>query len=331
MSIFVPAKATTNSPMSTKATYTNPVYDQNFADPFVLRHEGMYYAFGTGSASPSGDQFPVLQSSDLVHWESKGWALKPSVGDEFWAPEVAYDNGVFYLYYSAHGVNGCDHQLRVATSTNPIGPYVDAGKILVPDQPFSIDAHPFRDVDGQWYLFYCRDFLTIDDDHRVGTGIVVDKMLDMTTLAGEPRIAVRPHADWQLFLAHRPMYNDVYDWHTVEGAALRIHNGKYYCFYSGGAWERDNYGISYVIADHPYGPYRRPTEGNSIVMHTVAGKVIGPGHNSFTVGPDSTQEHVVYHAWNPEMTDRLMRIDRLNWEGDRPVFDGPTFAPTAVP
>jgi len=32
------------------------------------------------------------------------------------------------------------------------------------------------------------------------------------------------------------MYGGVYDWHTVEGPALRVHQGRYYCFYSGGAW-----------------------------------------------------------------------------------------------
>ncbi len=29
-------------------TYTNPIYDRYFADPFVWRHEGTYYAIGTG-------------------------------------------------------------------------------------------------------------------------------------------------------------------------------------------------------------------------------------------------------------------------------------------
>jgi GH43 family beta-xylosidase len=318
-------------PSLAPTTYTNPVYDQYFADPFVLRHEGMYYAFGTGPASPKGYRFPVLQSADLVNWESKGWALVPDTGDDFWAPEVAYNDGVFYMYYSAHGVEGRDHQLRVATSTSPIGPYRDAGVLLVPDQPFSIDPHPFRDDNGDWYLFYCRDFLTIDGDQRVGTGIVVDKLVNMTTLAGEPCVVVRPHADWQLFLANRAMYDSVYDWHTVEGAAVRYHNGKYYCFYSGGAWERENYGISYVVADHPYGPYARPTSHPFVVMRTVADRVIGPGHNSFTVGPDGKQEYVVYHAWDPAMTDRLMRIDQLNWDSDRPVFDGPSYTPRSIP
>lgn len=310
-------------------TYTNPVYDQYFADPFVLRHAERYYAYGTGPASSDGLQFPVLTSANLVEWKFGGWALKPLPNaDEYWAPEVAFSDDVFYLYYSAHGVEGCDHQLRVATSPSPIGPFEDTGRVLVPDTPFSIDAHPFQDCDGTWYLFYAKDFLTPDGDARIGTGIVVDRLLDMMTLAGERRVVVRPHADWHLFEAQRAIYGGVYDWHTIEGPALRIRDGHYYCFYSGGAWHSDNYGVSYVVADHPLGPYRRPANSGPL-LKSVPGQVIGPGHNSFVVGPDGN-EYIVYHAWPPDMSARLMRIDRLSWRGNEPVLHGPTVTPQVI-
>ena len=305
--------------------YKNPVYDKYLADPFVLHHDGKYYAYGTGSLSPEGRPFPVLYSTDLVNWEQQGWSLIPPGGDEFWAPEVAYFNGLFYMYYSAHGIDGQDHQLRVATSADPLGPFQDAGVVLIPDQPFTIDAHPFQDRDGQWYLFYARDFLTLDQQYRVGTEIVVDRMLDMLTLAGDPRVVIRPHADWQLFKAGRSMYGAVYDWHTVEGPAVRLHNGRYYCFYSGGAWEHDNYGVTYVVADHPLGPYRMPSGEEHILLRSAPGYLIGPGHNSFTVSPSGDQEYMVYHAWDLEMTARRMCIDPLYWENDIPVMRGPTW------
>jgi GH43 family beta-xylosidase len=314
------------------ATYTNPVYDGYLADPFVLRVEDSYYAYGTAPGAPDGRQFPVLRSRDLVHWENRGYALAPVGGaDDFWAPEVAHDDSMFYMYYSAHGIQGNDHQLRVAVSRTPAGPFEDAGRVLVPGEPFTIDAHPFRDVDGTWYLFYSRDFLTLEDDYRVGTGIVVDRMVDMHTLAGEPRTVIRPYADWHLFRLQRPMYNAIYDWYTIEGPALRRHNRRYYCFFSGGAWERENYGISYVIAEHPLGPYRRLPEETRPLLRSVAGHVIGPGHNSFTESPDGQREFIVYHAWDTAMTARRMCVDRLRWDGDMPIVDGPTWTPQPVP
>lgn len=310
--------------------YKNPIYDQYMADPFVLHHEGQYYAYGTGSRSPEGWAFPVLQSADLVTWQQHGWALIPPGGDDFWAPEVAYHDGIFYLYYSAHGIDGHDHQLRVATHTSPLGPFQDAGRVLVPKEPFTIDAHPFKDKDGQWFLFYSQDFLTLHDEYRVGTGIVVDRMLDMLTLAGDPRVVIRPHADWQLFEAQRFIYGAVYDWHTIEGAALRLHNDRYYCFYSGGRWEHDNYGVSYVVADHPLGPYRQPSADQQLLLRSVPGQLIGPGHNSFTESQNGDQEYIIYHAWDTAMTARRMCIDRLDWNNGQPIIHGPTWTPQVL-
>ncbi|MBZ0321186.1 MAG: glycoside hydrolase family 43 protein [Anaerolineae bacterium] len=308
-------------------TYTNPVYPHYFADPFVLKHDEHYYAYGTGPAGPNGERFPVLHSPNCVDWERLGWSLIPSGGTDFWAPEVAYVDGQFYMYFSAQGIDGKDHHLRVATSQAPTGPFWDTGKILVPDQPFSIDPHPFQDQDGQWYLFYARDFLTTDEEAHVGTGIVVSRLLDMTTLDNSPHIVVRPHADWHLFLPQRSMYGEVYDWYTVEGPSTLLHNNHYYCFYSGGAWERDNYGVACVVADSPLGPYLRPEYAQAPLLRTVPEQVIGPGHNSFTRSLDGSQTYMVYHAWDAARTARLMRIDPLHWEGDRPVIQGPTWTP----
>lgn len=306
-------------------TYTNPVFDGYMADPFVLRHADTYYAYGTGPHSPEGMQFPILRSDNLAAWETVGWALRPVSGaDQYWAPEVVFSGGLFHMYYSAHGITGRDHQLRVATSPSPAGPFEDCDIVLTPDDPFTIDAHPFQDSDGQWYLFYARDFLTQEGDFRVGTGIVVDRLLDMTTLAGAPHLVVRPHADWHLFQAQRALYGAVYDWHTVEGPAVLRHKGRYYCFYSGGAWEHDNYGVAYVVADHPLGPYTNPVQ-NGPLLRTVPGRIVGPGHNSFTLSPDGTQTFIVYHAWSPDRSARRMHLDRLTWHHDVPVIHGPTW------
>src|ERR1700755_2940412 len=96
----------------------NTVYPEYFADPFVWQHDGVYYAVGTGvieahsevghgiasALTVAGDPgvFLVLRSADLQSWTPIGSALKtlhPDYGDAYWAPEVAYANGKFYLYY----------------------------------------------------------------------------------------------------------------------------------------------------------------------------------------------------------------------------------------
>src|SRR5215217_3067434 len=116
-------------------TYANPVHDQDFADPFVFRHQGEYFAVGTtASNADARGVFPLLRSRDLVRWQAAGHALArphPSLGDTYWAPEIAQRDGMFYLYYSV-GQGDRGHHLRVATSARPEGPYHDIGVRLTP-------------------------------------------------------------------------------------------------------------------------------------------------------------------------------------------------------
>jgi beta-xylosidase len=326
--------------------YTNPVYPYYFADPFVWKHEGRYYAVGTGPIgeenSPKEADFttskingiemaiPLLVSDDLVNWKLHGGALiVPPIasGAVFWAPEVAYDNGKFYLYYS-FATEGLHHQLRAASSSKPEGPYVDGGPLLPKsdDCPFAIDAHAFRDDDGQWYLFYARDFLDFGTQGRAGTALVMDRLLGMTRLAGETRTVLRARCDWQRFEANREMYGQVFDWHTLEGLCVRKKDGVYYCFYSGGCYQGEGYGVDYGTARKVTGPYSESgNEKGARVLRTVPGKVIGPGHHSIVLGPDDKTEFVVYHAWDPQMTGRRMFIDPLLWTADGPRCAGPTW------
>ncbi len=311
--------------------YANPVYTHYFADPFAWRHEGVYYAVGTGPKSPNGMRFPLLRSEDLVHWQPMGHALvpvDPSLGDDYWAPEVAYSEGRFYLYYSVgHGDKG--HHLRVAMSDRPEGPYEDIGTPLMnlAKCPFSIDASPFQDDDGQWYVFYARDFLDTENGFRAGTGLAVDRLIGMTKLAGEEKFVARARSDWQMFKAQRPMYGGIYDWHTLEGPVVRKHGGRYYCLYSGGCYQNDTYGVDYAVADSVMGPYSDAgNEAGPRVLRSVPGHVIGPGHNSIVDGPDG-RPFIVYHAWDTGMTARLMCIDPLIWTPDGPRCAGPTWAP----
>ena len=121
-----------------------------------------------------------------------------STGEPFyWAPEVTYSNGLFYLYYSVG--NETIMHLRVATSGRPDGGFVDSGRELT-QEDFAIDAHVFVDDDGSRYMFYAADFL---DHSHIGTGVVVDRMLDWYTLEGRPRPVMRAQYDWQVYDPHR--------------------------------------------------------------------------------------------------------------------------------
>ncbi len=328
-------------------SYSNPVFDQYFADPFVWHDGQQYYAIGTGPAEAAGEPsgapgpqiFPLLGSPDLVNWRALGKAMfrpDPALGDSFWAPEVTSDGARFYLYYSV-GFGDARHHLRVATSERAGGPYVDAGVALtdLDDCSFAIDPHAFKDSDGRWYLFHARDFLDDAADARgrprVGTALVVHELVTMTRLAASGSTVLRARRDWQRYQSERPMYGGVYDWHTLEGPCVALHDGKYYCLYSGGSWQGEGYGVDYGVADRVIGPYS--DDGNELgprVLRTVPGKVIGPGHNSLVIGPDGETPYIVYHAWDAELRARRMCIDRLEWTADGPRCQGPTWTPQVI-
>ncbi len=322
--------------------YTNPVYYGYFADPFVWVHGGRYYAVGTGEAEAAGHTggagrvFPLLLSDNFADWRRADDALlrpDPALGSSFWAPEVAHLAGNFYLYYSV-GHEDKNHQLRVAVSDRPDGPYRDTGAPLLDPRkhPFVIDPHPFRDDDGTWYLFYARDFLDTDGGARAGTALAADRLDGMARLAGEERVVLRAACDWQRFQAGRPMYGGVFDWHTLEGPCVRKHDGRYYCFFSGGRWETENYGVDYGIADRVIGPYAYPpTLEGPRVLRSVPGRALGPGHNSVVLGPDGRTEYFAYHAWDVQMRARRLFLDRLVWSADGPRCAGPTWDAQPVP
>ncbi len=319
-----------------RRVHRNPVYGSYFADPFVWKWQDVYYAIGTGQLEAAGRVvgkiFPILQSPDFFQWQFASNALTPppqALGDTYWAPAVACADGRFYLYYSV-GHGDARHQLRVAMSDSPQGPYQDLGTTLVDPAscPFAIDPHPFLDEDGQWYLFYARDFLETTDRQRAGTALVAARMNSMTELASGEHVILRARSDWQRFQAKRPMYGGLWDWHTLEGPCVWKHDGRYYCFYSAGRWENETYGVDYGVADHVMGPYSDAgNEAGPRALRTVPGHVLGPGHNSIVLGPDGESEYMVYHAWDKEMTARRMFVDRLTWTSKGPRCEGPTWSP----
>ena len=47
------------------------------------------------------------------------------------------------------------------------------------------------------------------------------------------------------------MYGATYDWHTLEGPAVRRRDGTYYCFYSGGSWLTEGYARGLGVGAQP--------------------------------------------------------------------------------
>ncbi|HEX8203586.1 MAG TPA: glycoside hydrolase family 43 protein, partial [Isosphaeraceae bacterium] len=315
--------------------FANPLPDLILGDPFVLRHGGRFYLYGTNDGPPLADgrAIPVYRSDDLLNWEPLGGALEPlEPGADHWAPEVLAWNGRFYMVVSFGDVEQRGHALWIAVAERPEGPFAFRQRVSDPSEAFAIDGSWLLDDDGRLYLFHCLDYIA-EDDPPHGTGIVVRPMRDPLTPAGLPKPVLRAHAPWHLFEAERvmPLYGGrtFSEWTTIEGPAPVKRRGRYFCGYSGGNYGRA-YGTGEAVADGPLGPYTDLRGREGPLFGTTAGLVEGPGHFS-VVRPDLVHDWIVLHGRRPGRPGRSVWLCPASWEDDGvrigPLTDRPQPAP----
>ena len=288
-------------------TWTNPIINTSGPDPFIVRAEGRYWLITTGPAA-DGRFLPIWVSADLVTWSFvRGAVARGGEGAwnrfNFWAPEVLQHGGRYWLYYTAkHTEDDKNHSNRVglAVSDRPEGPYEDLGVVV---DHASLDGSPFRDADGSLWLVYVTEY---GNTRGLAPGRVwVDRLLDPVHVADQPTLLV-----------------DRYFWQ--EGPVMwRQRDGRYRLTYSIGAWTSDTYRVVQAVSNRIEGPF---VESNRVIMQSSA-DVKGPGHHNFFEGPDG-ESWLVYHGWDPAMTARYPRMDRLCMMEDGAMASA---APTSTP
>lgn len=306
-------------------------------DPYVLKHRGFYYAYATGEAGVS-----VLFSKDGIEWEHRGFAYRSDGYNNYWAPAVVYENGVFYMYVSSMPNEEEDvhaERLIVATSESPEGPFAYRKTLY---DTFSLDAHVVKDEKGHYYLFYSNNEYAGVNADRPGTVILVDRLVDLLTPEDRPRLVVAPTIDEEIYEENR--FGDGRDWHTIEGAFYLRRGGRHYVMYSGNAYVRPNYFLGYSsAAAEPRTPltelsWRKvPADDCFRPLLAKNGGVEGVGHNSVIRGPNNVDDWVYYHGRNAEdeldfdREQRTMRTDPLLWCGDDMWVPGPSYTMQEAP
>ena len=145
-----------------------------YGDPAVLKVDDGWIL--TATSNDADDAFPILHSTDLDHWEHRGfvfprgsapaWARSGRHVGDFWAPEMAKVGDEYWLAYTARDLSGA-LAIGLARAPTPLGPWNDngaplitGGRMLTPGGPASggvIDSHIFVDEDGAPYLFWKND------------------------------------------------------------------------------------------------------------------------------------------------------------------------------
>lgn len=303
--------------------HNNPVLDQNFPDPTVIKApDGYYYAYATNtSIDGMVVNIQVSKSKDLVHWDKVKDAFpdKPSWAQkDLWAPHVLYDSEkqTYYLYYSAESKSETFGKcMGVATSKSPTGPFVDKGTPMLCGEGFiNIDPMAYDDPSTGKKLLYW------------GSGFEAIKVQELSEDRMEFKEGSSPTE-----LIH-PIVNDNPDNYQklVEGAWVEKHKDFYYLYYSGDNCCGD--GAHYAVmvarsksATGPFESYAESTNSQNSVILKGNKKWIAPGHNSIVSDQDN-QNWIVYHAIDAadKSKGRVMLIDKVTYKDGWPKIGAGT-------
>jgi len=304
------------------AKYKNPLNVYKIADPFILFYKGKYYLYATSEkGATTGGGFEVWTSNNLIDWKYEGWVYKSDENswgkDSFWAPEVIYKDGRFYLFYSAGGYINNRKTLRIclAVSDSPLGPFKDLRAPLFDFGYATIDAHPFVDDDGNVSLYFSRDV----SENPTSDIYVVRLSNDLLETVSESKFLLKPSQSWEISSR----------WN--EGPFVVKHNKKYYLFYSANFFASPEYSVGYAVSNSPIGPFEKAKE-NPILKKTDY--ISGPGHNSVIKTQDGKEYFIVYHTQMGKKGTHLrqLAIDRLIFTNDGKIkVLGPTHMPQPYP
>lgn len=266
------------------------------ADPYVLFHNGKYYAYGTRI-----DGFEVYISEDLKHWKrNENLALSPqnSWGTRsFWAPEVYYvtTKKKFYMFYSV------DEHICVASSSSPEGPFIQEEKKPIIAKEKGIDSSLFIDDDGTPYLFYVR----FTDGNVIW---MAEMNNDLQSIKAETLTKCMSASEpWEKKQAT-----------VVEGPSILKRGNTYYLIYSANHFESQDYAVGYATASSPKGPWKKYS-GNPILRrdHPSASGLLGTGHGAPFISADGGYKYIYHaHASSTSVAPRTSYINALAISSD---------------
>lgn len=349
-----PGTGTTPTPEPTSVTqsYTNPLkvtipgggFVENCPDPTVFRGQGNdtnWYLFCTADPLNSQDKdasgnykqhlIAMSKSPDLVTWTYVGDAFSelPSwaqPGTDLWAPEVAYFNDKYYLYFTV--VNTKDtgtSAIGVATSSSPTGPWTVADKPAVEPHEAPCCGNSKRWVydpevlvtdSGDKYIYYGSYYGGISVRALSADGLTSDpySQVDVTVANRYEAPSIIKHGDYYyLLVSASNCCNGPLTGYSVFAGRSKSPTGPFL--------DRDGVRLTYNRV------------GGTPVLSLNGGRWVGTGHNTLLTDFGG-QDWILYHAIDrndPYLTasssdafppKRQPAMDALDWVEEWPVARG---------
>ncbi len=269
-----PAKTTTVE--QKKTTYlSQPLVTHIYtADPSAHVFNGRIYVYpshDTATGTPendNGDHFNMMDyhilSMDSVGAPviDHGVALDikniPWAGRQLWAPDAAFANGKYYLYFPVKDKQDI-FRIGVAVSDKPEGPFVAEKEPI--KGSYSIDPCVFANDDGSFYMYFGGIWGGQLQRWNTNQYDSAGKLRNADELAIMPRVAklskdmkqlAEPVREIKIVDKNGNLFKEKdNDKRFFEAAWMHKYNGKYYFSYSTG----DTHNLCYAIGDNPYGPF----------------------------------------------------------------------------
>lgn len=244
------------------------------ADPSAHVFEGKIYIYPSHDLdhneppNDNGDQYkmedyhilsiddfnsPCVDHGEALHMKDVPWVKK-----QMWAPDAAYKNNTYYLYFPARDKNDI-FRIGVATSKSPYGPFAPQ-KDYIPGS-FSIDPAVLMDDDGKSYIYFGGLWGGQLEKWRTGTFKPDAANPDPSEPSVRPRVAEL--SDDMLTFRELPEEISIIDEkgkpipagdedrRYFEGPWAHKYNGYYYLSYSTGT----THYLVYAISRNPKGPF----------------------------------------------------------------------------
>ena len=297
-------------------------------DPVMAKEGDTYYLFSTGPG------ITFYSSADLKTWKLRGrifsgeptWAkeVAPSFNGHIWAPDIAYHNGKYYLYYSvsAFGKNTSAIGVTVNRTLNPDSPdyrWEDQG-VVVRSVPYrdlwnAIDPNIAFDEDGTPWMSFGSFW----------AGLKLVKLApDMVSIA-EPQ-------EWHSIAKRERsvLVDDAIAAPAEIEAPFIFRKGDYYYLFI--SWDKccrgkdSTYKMMVGRSKKITGPYLDKTgkdlaAGGGTLLLAGNTDFAGVGHNS--VYTFDEKDYLVFHAYeNADNGLQKLKIAELKWDEARwPLVD----------
>lgn len=293
-------------------------------DPCIIKEKETYHLFCTSQLREGKGLIHWRTSPDLVTWTFKGSVLPvipewvemavPGVRG-IWAPDVAYFNGRFHIYYSASTFGLNQSVIGLVTSTtldasDPAFGWTDQCKVIG-----SVKADTYNAIDP-------NHVIAADGRHWLSFGSFWSglKLIELDPATGKLKKAnALPRS-----IAGRK------DPSAIEAPVIIRRGEYYYLFASFDFCCRGANSTYYTVVGRSKsveGPYldrdgrKMKDGGGTVVLHAdqdKTGRFKGPGHVDILQEDDG--EHIVYHAYDSQNGGRpTLRIQTLSWQDGWPV------------